>query len=206
MSLYNGTAVLSSELPINSQIGDKFEYKLIVHDTCTEKTFEEIFSILVIPYQENDGGNGARNGASGERGDGKSLRPSGIALPQVAHVTKEEWDEPEFNFNQNSALSVKKVSGDNNVYDFFIDNVHLQLELMQVAKEEAKVRLTKARYEYGMVLIGMGILGYYSKNDTEKNEDDVTEVVRKHTEMISPILLPMINVLGGYDFDKLIQE
>lgn len=207
MTLYNGTAVLSSEMPDGVNVDDQNIYKIIVTDTCTEKQFEECFSIIAMPFHETDGGKGERDNPSGDKGNGKSFKPSGIALPQVIRVTKDEWEKPEYNFNKYSALSVKKVSSENNAYDFYIniDNIHLQLELIPVARDDAKIRLIKARYEYGMVLIGLGILGYYSKINTEENSDeDPLEVVKNYSEMMSPVLLPMINVLGGYELDKII--
>lgn len=207
ISLYNGTATLNVELPVDSQIGDELQYKIIVTDTCTEKQFEESFTVLIIPYQETEGGVGGREHSGGEKGDGKALKPSGLAMPNVIRVTKEEWDQPDYNFTQTSALTVKKASSENEAYDFFInvDNIHLQLELVQIAKDEARVKLTKARYEYGMVLIGLAIIGHYNKKSSEESID-VSEAVREYSEIVSPILLPMINVLGGYDFDRIIQE
>ena len=86
------------------------------------------------------------------------------------------------------------------VYDFYVnmDNIHLQTEIKPIAKNEGKMRLLKARYKYSMVLIGLGVLGYYDnhKDENTENTEDPEEMIRKISDMLSPVLLPMIDVMG----------
>ena len=82
-----------------------------------------------------------------------------------------------------------------------MENIHLQSELKPIAKNEAKMKLIKARYKYSMVLIGLSILGYgknhHDSEDEKKSEiDDPEQTVRLVTRMISPVILPMIAVMG----------
>lgn len=193
-NLHNGTAVLSVFLPEDVYVGQIYHYKCIIIDTNVDRTFENEFEITIIPFAERDGGGKKRILPPGLNSDEKTSAPKGIALPNVTEVTKDGWDE--HNFTKESALDVKRVSADSDAFDFFInmENVHLQTEIKPFAKDESKMKLFKSRYKYAMVLIGLSILGYYSNKDEEDTPEDK---VRVFSEMISPIILPMIDRLGS---------
>ena len=194
LNLHNGTAVLSVTLPNGVTEGDILSYKCVITDTNIDRDFENEFDIKIIPFSESGGGNGGRTPPSGNNSTGKATGPQGITLPNVVEVTKEEWDA--HNFTKESALSVRRVSSDSDVFDFFVnmENIHLQTEIKPFAKDEARMKLYKARYKYAMVLVGLSILGHYANN---KEEDSPEEKVRLLTEMISPVILPMIEVMGS---------
>lgn len=194
--LHDGVATLNVELPTNAQIGDVYQYSFVVTDTNNDRSFENSFAVRVIAQQETTGGNGGRRTPPGGEGNSKkSLAPTGIALPRVVEIGKDRWDE--FGFTKESALDVKKID---DAYDFFVnmDNIHLQTEIKPIAKNEGKMRLLKARYKYSMVLIGLGVLGHYNnhKDELHANSDTPEEMIRKISDMLSPVLLPMIDVMG----------
>lgn len=207
MNLYNGTAVLNIALPENANVGDRFNYTCIITDTMVEKEFCESFEIVVEEKKEDNGGNGGhRNPPNGDNPSKNSFAPTGIALPNVIEVSYDEWEEN--GFTKESALRVVKASSDEEIYDFYVnmDNIHLKSELKPIAKNDAKVKLLKARYKYGMVLMGLSILGYHSKKENEDIEqNDVCESIKMFSEMISPVLLPMIDVMGD-DMSDIINE
>jgi len=194
--LHDGVATLNVELPQGAQIGDTYQYSFVVTDTNNDRSFENTFAIRVIAQQESTGGNGGkRTPPDGEGHSKKSFTPTGIALPRVVEVGRDRWDE--FSFTKESALDVKKID---DAYDFFVnmDNIHLQTEIKPIAKNEGKMRLLKARYKYSMVLIGLGVLGHYNnhKDEIPENSDTPEEMIRKISDMLSPVLLPMIDVMG----------
>ena len=91
----------------------------------------------------------------------------------------------------------------NDDYDFYVnmENIYLQSELKPIAKNEAKMKLLKARFKYSMVLIGLSILGYGKNHHDPENElkselEEPEETVRLVTRMVSPVILPMIAVMG----------
>src|SRR3989338_8358551 len=98
-----------------------------------------------------------------------------------------------------SALSIKDA-GDNG-YDFFInmDNVYLQTEIKGNTKIDH--RLLEARFKYGMVLVGISLLDYFEKKESEKsnaeetNDTSMFKKIYQLSKAISPILLPMISSL-----------
>ena len=200
-NLHNGTAVLSVSLPEDAQEGTIYHYKCIITDTNIDRTFENEFEVVTTPFADTSGGGGKRELPPGPDTDKKTSAPKGLALPNVTEVTKATWDE--YNFTKESALEVRRASADSTVFDFFInmENIHLQTEIKPLAKDEIKMKLFKARYKYAMVLIGLSILGYYSnKGDDDSSEENV----RKFSEMVSPIILPMIDGLGSDLSDILI--
>lgn len=199
MNLRDGIATLNIELPAQAKEGDEYTYVITVVDTNIDSSFEEKFSISVVANHDTGGSRGSRTPPDGENKDGKSVTPMGIKLPKVIEVTRESWEG--VNFDKESALAV--LSAEEGVYDFHInmDNIYLLTELKPIVKDESKVKLLKARYKYSMVLIGLSILGYI-KNNKDPNEekegefDDPETTIRLFTRMVSPIILPMINVMG----------
>lgn len=199
LNLKDGTATLNFELPFDAKVGDKHSYLFRVVDTNIDNLFEEVFEVTVVANQEETGGNGHRTLPDGEGKGSGALAPAGISLPNVIEITHEDWDT--YSFDRDSALAVRTTTGD--VYDFYVnmENIHLQSELKPIAKNEPKMKLIKARYKYSMVLIGMSILGYaknhHSTDDEHSNEiEDPEQMVSLVTKMVSPIILPMISVMG----------
>lgn len=195
--LHNGIATLNVELPTDAKVGDSYRYSFVVTDTNIDRNFENEFAVHVIEQQESQGGNGGRRTPpDGDKPNNNSFAPSGISLPNVREVRKEEWEEHDF--TKETALKVINVNG---VYDFYVnmDNIHLQTEIKPIVKNEGKMRLLKARYKYSMVLIGLGVLGYYDnhkEDDEQKSMDSPEDMIQRISEMVSPVLLPMIDVMG----------
>lgn len=157
----------------------------------------------MIEQQDTGGGAGGRTPPSGGDKDKTAIEPTGISLPKVIEIGKDEWDS--HGFTRESALDVKEIDG---AYDFYVnmDNIHLQSEIKPISKNEGKMKLLKARYKYSMVLIGLGVLGYYDAHKNDENvETDSTppDMIRKVSDMLSPVLLPMIDVMGD-DMDDII--
>ena len=192
--LHNGVATLNVELPKDAKVGDILRYSFTVTDTNVDREFNNEFEIHVVENQESTGGGGSRTPPSGENDGKNALAPMGISLPNVEEIHKERWDE--FDFTKESALCVKKF---NEMYDFFVnmDNIHLQTEIKPIVKNEGKMKLLKARYKYSMVLLGLSVLGYYD-NHKEENEGELSaeDAIKKISEMLSPVILPMIDVMG----------
>ena len=198
VNLRDGIAALNFELPVDAKESDEYTYNFTVTDTNNDNQFEESFVITIVRSQETHGGGGGRippdNGNKGKN----TFTPAGISLPNVIEVTHEKWDD--HNFDKESALDI--VSAGDDVWDFFVnmENIHLQTEIKPIAKNEAKMKLLKARYKYSMVLIGLSILGYeknhHNDETGEKRNEDLQQTVRRMTKMVSPVILPMIDVMG----------
>ncbi len=200
MNLRDGIATLNIELPDQAKEGDEYTYLITIVDTNNDNSFEEKFIITVIANQDTGGGKGDRTPPDGQNKGERSFTPTGIKLPNVIEITREGWDR--VSFDKESALAVLDAP-EEGVYDFYVnmENIHLLTELKPIVKDETRMKLLKARYKYSMVLIGLGILGYDRNHENlpgeEKREiEDPKTTIRLFTKMVSPIILPMIDVLG----------
>jgi hypothetical protein len=114
--------------------------------------------------------------------NGKQSSPV-LAIPKIREVRREQWTDPQFQFDEYSAV---KIINDEeaNGYIFFINigNKYMINELHR-AKEEEK-GLIKHWFVYGIVLAGLGILAEFhrrqstTENDSENGngEVDLSEV------------------------------
>jgi hypothetical protein len=120
-------------------------------------------------------------------------------------------------FDRYTALRIKNAgeTDDGNgssrdVFDFFInmDNVFLKTEMKSTKMEP---ELVAARFMYGMVLVGLGLLQQdarakkrnESETDTDEADGDIEKRVEAISQAMAPILLPMINTLGALDEDSI---
>ncbi len=208
MNLHNGYATLSIELPASVSVGDMLTFTCIVSVPSAYSEFKNEFTLNIIDFSETSGGGGGhRQPPDKEGNEGNSHAPTGISLPNVREIYNENWNEHDF--DKFAALDIVKAEAD--VYDFYVnmDNIHLLSELKSIAKNDAKVKLFKARYKYALVLIGLGIIGYCKNNkatETENNEvaQDPEALVKQCSRMLSPMILPMIEVLGSSDLSDVI--
>lgn len=207
INLHNGTATLSVELPDYTTVGETYKFHCVVCDNIEVNRFENDFSIKVIEFNDGGTGGGRRTPPSEQDKNGKFLAPSGISLPNVFEVTSDDWESR--GFEKETALKITQADAEKNIYDFFVnmDNIYLQSELKNVARNQNKVILFKARYKYSLVLIGLSVLGYYSKEENKSsNDENLEDIVEAYTKMVSPVILPLIDVMGGADLLDIINE
>jgi len=207
-NLVNGTFSLNIEVPKGSKKGDTYSYNFKVINESVVEVFEEEFKVIIIKEKAKkpptDGPK--KPPEDGQNKNDKNKVTFKFDIPNVQDVTKEQWDDPFYNFEKTSALKV--VSNGEEGYDFYlnIDNIHLNTELKNI-KDHDEIEFLKAKYRYGMVLIGISIIN--ALNDLSSEEDDQGEEVRNDiskqvydiTKMLSPILIPMINSLGSLGED-----
>lgn len=196
LNLRDGIATLNVDLPSNAKCSETFTYEFLVKDTNNENEFKNTFIITVVENKTSTSeSSGNRIPPSSEESGLDSFKPAGISLPDVIEVYKDNWIN--YDFTKESALVVKEIDEQ---YDFYInmDNIYLQTEVKQVSKNTEKTKLLKARYKYAMVLIGLSIIGYYKNNQgTHSIRDENLETeIKNVTKMVSPVLLPIIDVLG----------
>ena len=207
LNLQNGIATLNLSLPDGAKVGDSFRYELIVEDSTLVEPFVNSFVVSVGPHQEPSGGSGNGRRQS-NNGDGNSETPQGLAIPTPILVHEPEWDQ--HGFDRNSALKAvydpsddQDVSNGYHTYYINMDNIYLNTEL-KATKENPDI--VKARWQYGMVLIGLALLrndkspevfgdnGQASERDDSESPENV---VYNATAAIAPVFLPLIEHLGG---------
>lgn len=227
LNLHNGIATLNLHLPGECRVGDSLMFVARVSDRTQLDPFTNRFRLIVLPKaQMRHGGNERRKPPGREEGQGRES-PAGINLPTITRVYEESrngsrvWTDMVPPFDRYSALRVKHFGRDDedgggglsqeDVYDFFVnmDNLYLRTE-QKHSRVDAK--LIEARFEYGMVLIGLGLLyenirNQKSSSNAESEDDaeeksDVFGTIERDTKAIAPVLLPMIEHLGGLEIDE----
>ena len=122
----------------------------------------------------------------------------GLAIPTPILVYEREWGR--HGFDRNSALKAMynppDEAGMDSSYDYFInmDNIHLKTHL-KVTRENLEI--VKSRWQVSMVLIGMALLNGPGQEPENDDAPSPGETVSKVTAAIGPVLLPLIEHLGG---------
>jgi len=214
-----GEAVVRIKLPSNAQLADTLSYVAVVEDTLREEKFDNKFTINVTAaVTTTGGGNGGKKKGEKEKdkhGETEIEVESGVAMPRIIPVYEEKWTTQEPAFNKYTALRLRisEAPGQEgkDSYDFLVnmDNLYLKSE-EKGAKEDLK--LLQARYQYGLVLLGLALIHQdtqdkkHPKNDDEqpeeREEDSIEKRVEKITTAIAPVLLPMITQLGSMELDE----
>lgn len=210
LNLHDGIASLSVELPADADVGDVVTFVTRVSDTSTIDPFENVFRLAVgEPAVRRTGREGTRRQPPSKKKGHEREIPDSLELPVVTEIAENEWHKQ--NFDKYSALSIVHAGQDEDdstpgagSYDFFVnvDNVHLRAE-QKVSKEDPAV--LKARYKYGLVLIGLALLNddlQKKASADEEDEADVESLVRQVTRSISPVLLPLIEYMGALETDE----
>jgi len=211
-NLHNGVATLSVKLPEDAQVGDRISFDAVVTDPYNDREFENRFTVLVKEEAEVVGAGGQRRKPPSQKEGKGREQQAGIVLPNIVQVFEDKWEDHDF--DRYTAIQIKdsgngteQNNGDGPTqYDFFInmDNVYLKSE-MKPSKSD--VSLQKARFTYGMVLVGLGLLQQHvedskerdKEGEDEEGEDNIEERVARTTRALAPIILPMIDSLGALD-------
>ena len=206
LNMHSGTATLNLNIPKGAGIGDSFEYEFTVRDDTLVEPFINRFKITTGQPQDSTGGKGKPRDRFSD-GQGNEETPKGLALPTPVPVYESAWDKHEF--DKYSALRVvhdqSDKEEDSGTYTYYInmDNIHLKTEL-KATKESPEI--IKARWQFGLVLIGMALLKDETASSTASTNgqftDDDEEVsaeerVGSAAKSIAPVLLPLIEHLGA---------
>ena len=217
LNLQNGIATLSAKLPEDCSIGDIIEYEAKVTDDTLLEPLVNRFVVTVGSAQKIElGGSGRRKPAGGGDGHEREI-PTGLAMPEIHRVYESDWEKRKPNFDKYSALLIVQEeaadaetpsNGNAAIYSFWInmDNIYLKTEI-KASKDAPEI--LKARFMYGLVLVGMALIQEDSKSekvkDANESEDQtdnnvaltLAEQVFRTSAAVAPVLLPLIESLGA---------
>lgn len=200
------------ELPDDAAVGDQLEYLIEVTDPSRVDAFVNRLIIDVRPPAERGGGGGGTRTPSGNRDGNDASGGSLLALPQVTRVYRDKWTE--HNFNDVSALRIisagdANTEGDPDAYDFF---VNVDNKYLVAAKKETKgeTAVVEHKFIYGLVLIGLALIqDDRARRQLQRRVDDdeakapaIEDVVRIVSSAVAPVLLPILETLGGLSLDE----
>lgn len=217
LNLQNGKATLSVRLPEDCCVGDVIVYESKVTDNTLLQPFINRFVVTVgKPQQARPGSNKIGKPPTHEDGHEREV-PTGFTMPEIHEVYEPKWGNRKSKFDQFSALEIVQEAaaeveeldiGSAAVYSFWInmDNMYLKTESKS---SKTDPELLKARFMYGMVLLGMALIQADAKNEKPKADDDsgdetgnngaltLGERVFQTSAAVAPVLLPMIESLGA---------
>jgi len=202
LTLWNGVANLTINLPAGSKIDDLIKFDWEVFDEQGINPFSGIFYVKVIKAViESDGrDSGYRRKPSSERnGEGSKKSPK-LAIPEVVEVFQPKWND--YSFDEESALKV--INNGDEGYDFFV-NMDNKFLLTEKKNTNMDFKLVDTRFKYGLVLIGLSFLNYEKRRQdapSEEETEDVTSQIESATRAIGPFLLPMISELGDLEISE----
>jgi len=200
-NLVNGICTLNITLPDTVKEGDKIRFLTRVFDPIilNQDEFINKFILEVVSTIKSNGHkSNRRKPRSDEKGDKREI-PSGIQLPEIRQIYEADWNTKEPAFNKYTALraellETREIKGKtiyNYIFYINMDNLFL---LSEIKSSSSYPDIIKARFRLGMVLLGMGLI----RQDIEDNtKEGVEEKIEEFTKAIAPILLPMIDGLGG---------
>jgi hypothetical protein len=221
MSLEDGFANLSVVLPSEMQVSDKALLQASVFDPIKEEPFVNVIELNILERKERDGSSDSSRSRRTGTGDGPGVNSQGIALPKIIPVRENDTNWNKYKFAPETGCHVisDPVDVDGRtvfIHAFYInmDNTSLKTE-MKYSKKDG--RLLEAKYKYGNVLLGLALLHEDrkssggkedannsrqdddSENGDEQQEATVQDRIRQVTTAVAPVLIPMIDQLGGLD-------
>ncbi len=219
LNLWNEVATLNLPLPPKVQVGDQLTFIAITNDDTQLKPFINQFKLTIIKPGTKGGGGGNRRQPHKESdGDNREL-PSGIQLPNIIKVSRnpehnhKTWDEMSPPFDEYSALRIKHAASyeadeetgqeSKDIYDFYVnvDNFYLKHELKSGGVD---ADVLNAKYVYAQVLLGLSVINYDNQNNEAIHEENsfIEDKIESFSIAISPVLLPIINELGGLELSE----
>lgn len=224
LNMENGIANLNISLSKTCNVSDCLKFKAIVDDrTLLEPFINEISLRILEETNIKESKQTPRRKPASQKPGSDRETASRIEPPRPTKVYQKPkegqrgWSEMEPAFDQYTALRIRHApesdDGENGkeIYDFFInmDNLYL-LNEQKSSKKDADV--LEACFLYGMVLVGIALIHDDLENDESKDEDsydddedhrkiNVEDKVQNFTKAIAPILLPMIENLGSFEYE-----
>lgn len=199
----SGIAQLWIDLPSEAASGDELEYRIEVTDPTRIDAFVNELKIVVAPPNATTSGTTGRtrvaNEGKGTAGGGGST----LALPEVMPIHEDEWSQ--YDFTENTALKIVgagSLNGDTTTYDFFINVDNKYLKIVQ-KESRTDVELLEKQFTYGFVLVGLALIQDANRHTAEQVEGGVEAVVERTTRALAPVLLPLIQAIGGLSVDDL---
>jgi hypothetical protein len=218
LNLQNGKATLSVRLPGECSVGDVIEYEAQVTDDTLLEPFINKFVLTVgSPLKVRESPSIKDGKPPGKENGHQREIPTGLSIPEIHEVYESRWESRKPKFDQYSALQILQEEaadpestsdGNTAVYSFWVnmDNIYLKTE-MKYSKTNSEI--IKARYMYGLVLIGMALIQANASAEKVKTDDesrdqegDVEELtleerVFRISSAIAPVLLPLVESLGS---------
>jgi hypothetical protein len=202
--LWDGKFTTKLQMPYDAKVGDAVDMTVTVTDIQRETTGQPFVSRFTLKgTAETDD---VPPSPPGPRPAGPKPNENGkhspvLVMPKIGEVRKDKWDDPQFKFDEYSAVKIVHAD-EGKGYVFFVnmDNQFLINELHKTKEEEGG--LVKHWFKYGVVLSALGILKEIERGEEhgDKTEDDEVEsfdpeTVGRFCAGLARVVVPMIRAL-----------
>lgn len=200
-NLWNGIYNINISLPKSAKVDDIILYESSVMDISLSEPFTNEFYIKISePIIKNKitdrQKRRKKSGPKVNTSKQKDISDTMLAMPKIHQVRGKDWNR--HGMTKMSALIVKELDTDEYAFFINLDNHYLLNEIK--AKPKIDPELFETQFETGIVLIGLSILLKQNETFIGDTEDvSIYELVNKMTEVISPVIIPMINTLSKLD-------
>jgi hypothetical protein len=202
--LWDGSFTTKFQMPYDAKVGDVVDMTVTVTDIQRDTKGQPFVSRFIIkgaPETEDaSSGSGQRSHGTKRNDNGKQTAPV-LATPDIREVRRERWTDPQFQFDEYSALKIINAD-EGSGYIFFVnmDNRFLINELHKTKQEEGS--LVRHWFKYGVVLSALGILKELQRVEQEgpQTEDEEPaqfdlEKVGRFCAGLARVVVPMIRAL-----------
>lgn len=193
------------DLPETLVIGDTVVYRIEVTDPSRIDAFVSTVELRVCAEAQPSDRHPYNRASHKNAGSGTGGGSAQLQLPNIVEVRQDEWDTR--GFNELTALRIKsagEAEGGTEVFDFFVnvDNKYLRL-FQKDSREDPK--LIKAKFVYGLVLVGLALLQDRRAADSTLGSDSpdptlsIDKLVEHVGRAVAPVLLPLLESIGALE-------
>ncbi len=200
----SGVAQLWIDLSPDAHVGDEIDYRIEVTDPTRIDAFVNDLKLIVTPAGSTTSGTGGRSRVANDDKGSTGGAGTTLALPKVTPVHEAEW--PQRGFTENTALKIEGAGSGNGdgptTYDFFINVDNKYLKIVQ---KESKIAadLLEKQFTYGFVLVGLALIQDAHRHIVNGDDESISveTLVERTTRALAPVLLPLIESIGGLSSD-----
>ena len=162
LTLEEGEAHLNMALPPEAEVGDYLVLQATVNDSTLIEPFANLVRLTVLSRQKRIPSNGTSVKKPHNQGSGDDPSKHGISLPKIVSVKEgdEHWQKYKFKVEDGCHVITEPVMVDGReqlVHTFYI-NVHNAALKTEMKYSKQDPRLLEAKFKYGNVLLGLGML------------------------------------------------
>jgi hypothetical protein len=218
LTLHDGVANWSINLPEGVQVGDELTVQCTVSDDVVIEPFVNVAKVSVVRAQSSPAGEGERESRADSEGGGKGgpggrggrgqVEPGGIRLPTIHRVKEGDDLWGKHRFDERTACKViEDAVGEDpeegSEYTFYVNVSNIFL-LTEIKGGQDDLAVAEAKFVFGNVLVGLAVLHDRKNGGNEADETPETaeERVAATTRSLAPFLLPMIDYLGSLSPDE----
>ena len=195
-TLHDGAISVRLKHPAGTQVGEKYEVRLVVAARDSDKKFINTLNVEVLPVAESKktgGGGGKTTPNSGDKGGASQ---AGIDLPRIVPIYKEDWASHDW--NEWTALEVQMLNDKPEAFQINMDNRYLD----QARRKKPKsAHLLERRFQFGLSFLAIAVITNIDEVRKQLPEEatadlSVEDIVRLSMAAIAQSVLPVIDVLG----------